>query len=168
METSFPQPANVGQERTRISFPTKRNGYGWGSDATLVKLAVAVLILHATVIALHCINSALHLPVLLVSQLRKGTHHSRHQPGPVCSPRSDKGGNRSKVALGAANSAQGRPLVRGGPMSSGDVAWRRCTRGRDITFKSGGGRNLRGDLGDLLLGRILHRNKSVTAGSYMK
>lgn len=53
---SFPQPANVEQEWTRISFPIKRFGYGWGLNTTLVKVAAAILILHAVMILLHCIN----------------------------------------------------------------------------------------------------------------
>jgi len=50
---SFPEPADIGDVWTRISFPVKRYGYGWGFGTVTIKVATAVLILHAAIIIIH-------------------------------------------------------------------------------------------------------------------
>lgn len=51
---SFPEPADIGTSWTQVSFPVHRYGYGWGFDTVAVKVATAVLILHAVIIIAHC------------------------------------------------------------------------------------------------------------------
>jgi len=51
---SFPEPADIGTSWTQVSFPVHRYGYGWGFNTVAVKVATAVLILHAVIIIAHC------------------------------------------------------------------------------------------------------------------
>lgn len=58
LSNSFPQPANVDQNWTRITMPIHRYGYGYGfsgaEGGTPVKIAAAVLLFDALIILLHC------------------------------------------------------------------------------------------------------------------
>jgi len=51
---SFPEPANMVTSWTQVSFPVQRYGYGWSFNTVGVKIATAILILHAVVIVAHC------------------------------------------------------------------------------------------------------------------
>ena len=51
---SFPEPADIATSWTQVSFPVKRYGYGWGFDTVAVKIATAILILHAVAVIAHC------------------------------------------------------------------------------------------------------------------
>ncbi len=50
---SFAEPANVDDVWTKISFPVKRYGYAWSFDTVTIKIATAVLMLHALIIIIH-------------------------------------------------------------------------------------------------------------------
>lgn len=50
---SFAEPANVDDVWTRISFPVKRYGYAWSFNTVTIKVATAVLLLHAVIILVH-------------------------------------------------------------------------------------------------------------------
>lgn len=51
---SFPKPADIATSWTRVSFPVHRYGYGWNFNTVGVKVATAILILHAVIIIVHC------------------------------------------------------------------------------------------------------------------
>ena len=51
---SFSEPVDIEYIWTRISLPMKRYGYGWIYPTVTTKVAVALLVLHATVILVHC------------------------------------------------------------------------------------------------------------------
>ena len=50
----FAMPNDIG-DWTEISFPMKRYGYAWALISALVDVAVAVLVLHAAIVAVHCV-----------------------------------------------------------------------------------------------------------------
>lgn len=51
---SFPEPADIVTSWTQVSFPVQRYGYGWSFNTVGVKVATAILILHAVTIIVHC------------------------------------------------------------------------------------------------------------------
>ena len=50
---SFPQPPDIHENWTRLSFPIKRYGYGYAFDTVTIKLAAAVLFIHIFVAVVH-------------------------------------------------------------------------------------------------------------------